>query len=163
MTSVQIRHRALAVAVSFIGTREDPAGSNSGVWVNRFLKEGAGLGPGYPWCAAFLCYCFQKAGYPITFTNRASVGYWDKWIKEYGYLVSRPLKGDVVCYRFDSDDWPDHIGIVERVLAVRWRGKTFVGWIQVIEGNTSLANQADGGRVMRRRRWANRCSFGRVG
>lgn len=155
------RLKALDVAKRFVGVRENPPGSNWGFWVSKFLAS-AGWSKPAPWCAAFVCYCYEVAGHKLTFPNRASVGFFEAWLKENGYLVQRPLKGDVVCYNFSSDDWPDHIGIVERVLAVRWRGGKFVGWIQVIEGNTSLTNQADGGRVMRRRRWANRCSFGRI-
>jgi hypothetical protein len=156
------RSKALEVAQRFIGVRENPAGSNNGFWVGKFLREGGGIEPPAPWCAAFVCYCYKVAGRPLTFPNRASVGFFRAWMEKNGYLVDRPLKGDIVCYNFDSDDWPDHIGIVERVLALRWRDRLFVGWIQVVEGNTSLTNQADGGRVMRRRRWANRCVFGRI-
>lgn len=155
------RMKALEVAQRFVGVRENPPGSNWGFWVGKFLGSAGWTKPA-PWCAAFVCYCYEVAGRPLTFPNRASVGFFENWLDKHGYIVDRPLKGDVVCYRFDSDNWPDHIGIVERVLAIRWRDRKFVGWIQVIEGNTSLTNQADGGRVMRRRRWANRCVFGRI-
>lgn len=157
-----VRIRALDVARKFIGVRENPAGSNWGFWVGKFLREGAGLNFAAPWCAAFVCYCYKTAGHPLTFPHRASVGYFEAWMRKQGQIVKRPYRGDIVCYNFDSDSWPDHIGIVERVLAVRWRGGEFAGWIQVIEGNTGIGNDANGGRVMRRYRWANRCSFGRI-
>ena len=156
-----LRHDALEVARKFVGTRENPPGSNWGFWVSKFLAS-AGIKTPAPWCAAFVCYCYKVAGRPLTFPNRASVGYFQQWLEKNGYIVKRPLSGDVVCYNFDSDDWPDHMGIVDRVLAIRWKDGKFIGWIQVIEGNTSLTNQADGGRVMVRRRWANRCKFGRI-
>lgn len=156
-----VRFKALDTAIKFIGVRENPPNSNWGFWVSNFLAA-AGLSKPAPWCAAFVCYCYKVAGYPLTFPNRASVGFFEDWMEQRGEIVSRPLKGDIICYNFTSDNWPDHIGIVERVLALRWRGIEFVGWIQIIEGNTSLSNDANGGQVMRRRRWANRCVFGRI-
>lgn len=156
-----VRIRALDVARRFIGVRENPPNSNWGFWVAKFLAAAGWHSPA-PWCAAFVCYCHKVAGKPLTFPNRASVGFFEDWLENQGAIVARPLRGDIVCYNFTSDNWPDHIGIVEKVLAVRWRGKTFVGWIQVIEGNTAVGNDANGGKVMRRRRWANRCRFGRI-
>ena len=92
----------------------------------------------------------------------ASVGQFLNWAGGVGDIVTRPFRGDLVCYRWDADNWPDHIGFVERVLALRWKGKAFVGWVSVIEGNTSLTSNDNGGKVMRRRRWVNRCSFVRI-
>lgn len=158
-----LRILALDVARKFLGTRENPAGSNNGFWVGKFLREGAGINPPAPWCAAFVCYCYRTAGEALTFPNRASVGFFQQWMEREGITVNRPFRGDIVCYNFTSDSWPDHIGIVERVLALRWSGGRFVGYIQVIEGNTAPGNDANGGRVMRRYRWANRCQFGRIG
>lgn len=157
-----VRLKALDIAIKFIGVRENPPNSNWGFWVKKFLAA-SGISFPAPWCAAFVCYCYEVAGYALTFPNRASVGFFEAWLKKNDFApIARPLKGDIVCYNFTSDDWPDHMGIVEKVLALRWKDKKFVGWIQIIEGNTSLTNQADGGRVMRRRRWANRCVFGRI-
>jgi hypothetical protein len=77
-------------------------------------------------------------------------------------VVQRPFRGELVCYRFDADNWPDHVGNVERVLALGWRDKTFAGYVKTIEGNTSAGNNANGGEVQRRYRWVNRCSFVRI-
>lgn len=158
------RLRALDHARSYLGVKESPPGSNRGPLIDGWLRQ-AGVAPGNPWCAAFLSAMFAKAGRVLTFPNRASVGYFEQWARANGYLVARPLKGDVVCYRFDGDDWPDHVGIVERVLALRWRDRVFVGWCQTIEGNTSsgvTGSQSDGGGVFRRRRWINRARFARI-
>lgn len=156
---------ALETARTQLGVKENPAGSNWSPVIRHYL-ESAGLyypkPPGAPWCAAFVCWCYEKAGKKLTFPNRASVGYFEKWAEAHGLIVDRPFRGDVVCYRFDGDDWPDHIGIVEKVLALRWQGKTFAGLIQTIEGNTSAGNDANGGQVQRRYRWAHRCKFARI-
>lgn len=146
------REKALAVATGELGVHEDPAGSNSGPRVNVYLAS-AGLGPGYPWCMAFVNYCFRQAGLKIEHPNKASVGFFEDWARKNGHIVYDPAPGDVVCYRFDADNWPDHTGIVESV-----SGKT----ITVIEGNTAYGDDANGGKVMRRRRNLNRCTFARI-
>ena len=46
-------------ALTYVGTVEH--GENRGPEVERFLSA-VGLGPGYPWCAAFDSYCMQAAG-----------------------------------------------------------------------------------------------------
>lgn len=51
--------------------------------------------------------------------------------------------GDIVIYDFERDGTTDHCGIVESV-----SGAT----LAVIEGNTSVGNDSDGGEVMRRTR-----------
>jgi len=155
------RHRALARATLFLGVKEYPAGSNRGPdtyragkigGIDNWCRRANGL-VGYPWCSAFACAMFSDVGRPIPDPRRASVGFLEAWAAKFGYLVVRPFRGDLVCYRFDSDNWPDHIGFVERVLAVRWRSRRFVGWVKTIEGNTSHGNDANGGQVQRRYRW----------
>jgi hypothetical protein len=46
-------------ALTYVGTVE--RGENRGPEVERFLSA-VGLGPGYPWCAAFDSYCMKAAG-----------------------------------------------------------------------------------------------------
>lgn len=157
------RLRALDHARQYIGVKEDPPGSNDGPEIRKWLKD-AGINQPAPWCMAFLRAMFKKAG--VKLGGGASVGFFEEWAVQNGELiVRRPFAGDVVCYRFDADNWPDHVGIVEKVLALRWRGKEFAGWVQTIEGNTSsgvFGSQANGGGVYRRRRWISRCKFVRV-
>ena len=53
----------IAVAEREIGVREDPAGSNRGPRVDEYLR-GVGLNPAagsFPWCAAFVYFCFGAA------------------------------------------------------------------------------------------------------
>lgn len=163
MPSKPARLRALDLARIDIGIRESPPGSNDGPEIRKWLKA-AGISRPAPWCMAWLRAKFAQAG--VTLGGGASVGFFEQWAIHNGHrIVARPLKGDVVCYRFDSDSWPDHVAIVEKVLALRWRGKTFSGWVQTIEGNTSpgvRGSQANGGGVYRRRRWISRCKFVRI-
>lgn len=78
----------------------------------------------------------------------ASVGNFEQWAVSTGLLIWRPFRADLVCYEWEADDWPDHIGFVERVLALRWAGGRFTGWIRTIEGNADDA-------VRRKWRWVN--------
>ena len=157
------RLRALDYARQYLGTKESPPGSNRGRSIDGWNKA-AGVPLGSPWCMSFLRAMFKLAG--VKLGGAASVGFFEEWAILSGELiVHRPFKGDIVCYRWDADDWPDHVGLVERVLALRWRGREFAGWVQTIEGNTSAGirgSQANGGGVYRRRRWINRCKFVRI-
>lgn len=166
--------RALDYGLLFVGVSEDPPGSNHGPMLRRQDKHGRwwtggidywcrkanGQPGGYPWCAAFATSCFAAVGRTIGDARRASVGFLEAWGDARGYEVKRPFRGDLVCYRFDRDDWPDHIGIVDKVLALPRGGRPFL--IRVLEGNTSYGNNANGGRVMLRTRLAWRCRFVRI-
>ncbi len=68
------------------------------------------------------------------------------WATAHGYEVKRPRRGDLICFEWDRDNWPDHVGIVVRVLALRWRSGHFVGWVRYVAGN-------DGNAVADRKRW----------
>ena len=146
------RERALRLALRDIGVSEDPPRSNSGPRVRKYLAA-AGINGPAPWCMAFVNYMYEKAGRPIVHPNEASVGFFEDWARKQGYLVEVPERGDIVCYRFDADNWPDHVGIVEEVKGSR---------IATVEGNTSLSNDANGGMVMRRNRVISRCRFVRI-
>ncbi len=151
---------ALGWAKSQLGVKELPAGSNWGPMVKVYLAA-AGLKYPAPWCAAFLTWCLEKANYHVTTPVPASVESWEEWGNRHGYLVNRPLRGDIVCYQWDSG-WYDHIGIVDRVLSLRWRGRDFIGKVRTVEGNTGVGNDSNGGEVMIRYRDIDRAKFLRL-
>lgn len=156
-----VREKALRAAIGEVGVKEHPPGSNSGPRVKEYQAATSLAGTGWPWCMAFVCWCYKQAGHKLPYPS-ASVGLFLDWATKVGDVVTRPLRGDLVCYRFDADNWPDHVGIVERVLAVRWQGKVFAGWVRTIEGNTAFGDDANGGQVQRRTRWHSRCSYVRI-
>jgi hypothetical protein len=155
------RIRALEKAVTQIGVKEYPAGSNWGLQVSAYLRA-AGVTFPAPWCAAFVTWCFKRVGYNTGVLYPASVESWVQWAPRVGYAVHRPLRGDVVCYDWGTDNWYDHIGFVEKVLALRWSAGRFVGLVRTVEGNTSVGNDSNGGQVMRRWRWIHRAQFVRI-
>jgi hypothetical protein len=159
--------KAVEYALLFVGVKETPAGSNHGPDVFRHDKRGRlvkggidywcflanGIHGGYAWCAAFATSAFKLTGNPIGDAKRASVGYFEAWAKQQGDMVTRPFRGDLVCFNFTADDWPDHIGIVVRVLALPAGGRPFL--LRTVEGNTGNA-------VRVRTRLAYRCRFVRI-
>lgn len=151
---MNIRERALRIAQTQVGVKEDPPGSNWGPKVRRYLAA-AGIKVPAPWCAAFVTWCYAQAGKKLTFPNRASVGFFEDWAKKEGFLVTKPQRGDLVVYRWDDDDWPDHIGFIEKVTAIKWNSKEFAGRATTIEGNWD--NQ-----VKRGTRWFKRARFIRI-
>src|SRR5574337_552714 len=166
--------KAVIYAQAFVGVSEQPPGSNHGPPlvrqdVNGVVRQGGidfwcktanGIPGGYPWCSAFATTAFKMAGRVIGDPRRASVGFFEAWASKHGYLVTRPYRGDLVCYRFDADNWPDHIGIVQKVLRLPRLGTPFL--IRTVEGNTSMSSNDNGGKVMVRTRWAYRCKFVRI-
>jgi hypothetical protein len=81
------------------------------------------------------------------------------WARASGRTVKRPRRGDIVAFGWGgTGSTSDHVGLVVRVLALRWRSGKFTGWISTVEGNTG-----DG--VKLRRRWCNAISstYVRVG
>ncbi|WP_160711276.1 CHAP domain-containing protein [Chitinophaga solisilvae] len=60
--------KALEIALSQEGVSENPKGSNSGPEVNQYLKS-VGLGPGAPWCMAFVYWCVQEAANALQVKN----------------------------------------------------------------------------------------------
>jgi len=137
--------KAYNLAVSQIGTKESPAGTNQtpyGLWYGY---------NGVPWCAIFVTYCFVNSGSKIFARgiNWAYVPYlWQAAVDGYKglYITKTPQKGDVVTYTF-GNEVNAHVGIFEG-----WENSsTFTA----IEGNTGVGNDANGGEVMRRERNAS--------
>jgi len=139
------RQTVLDIAEAENGTHEDPINSNK-------TKYGEWYGlNGVPWCAIFISWVFDRAGHPLGHidTSRgfqycpSAYNYW----KVHNCLTESPQPADIVVFDWNGDGVCDHTGIF-----VKWidPGKTFQCW----EGNTSLSNDNNGGRVMLRTRHA---------
>lgn len=155
MSLLRLDALELALNLAKIGVKEQ-GGNNRGHWIRTFAKAtDLGQSENFPWCAAFVMYCLAQAGFDVKqIKNRASVGFIEKWAEVNGLIVKRPLRGDLVTFRFDDDNWPDHIGFVRKVL-----GLGPILTISTVEGNTSSGesgSQDDGGGVYIRRRVVRR-------
>jgi hypothetical protein len=139
-----------------IGVRES-GGANKGPALAPFFEadwydpNGAAPGDdGYPWCAAFVCWCVQVAvaGRAITFKRPRTPSAWglEKWslaqdastwtLKPPGRDINR---GDIVVFEFS------HCGIAVG-------GVDSSGYVDVVEGNTNAAGSREGDGVYRKRR-----------
>ena len=132
---------AASVLADDIQVRE-VGGNNMGPWVEAIL-EGVRLEGGYPWCAAFIEFCCDVAGYNGGPTDRASaaVDSWLTWAKMEGRVTSKPVRGALCLWKKASGN---HIGIVS---------STTITHVESIEGNTTpgaMGNQRDGGGCYRR-------------
>lgn len=143
--------KALAYAVTQLGTHEYPAGSNKqkyGVWYGW---------NGVPWCAIFDSYCFAHSGYTafryasvelIVMDARAG--------RNHLRIVHSPQPGDLACYTSHGDPYA-HVAFFEKWLIA---GQTF----QDLGGNTGPASLSNGGAVMRgQRNLSQVTAFVRVG
>lgn len=151
---IPLRTRALNIAVKEVGVHEIGF-QNRGKRVDEYQRADSLPGVGYAWCMSLVQWCYKEAGTPLP-TLTASVGQFLAWARRAGWVVAAPHRGDLVCFNFDADNWPDHVGFV------LWPAGPMV---RTLEGNTSPGNagsQADGGGVYRRWRSKRRCVFVRV-
>jgi len=135
----------LAVAVRQLNVREDPPGSNN-VRYNTWYYGREVSGKAYPWCMAFVQWCFDQAGVKLP-ARTAACGTPMNAGKSFRVRGTGDFQpGDVAIYDFSGKRrTTEHCGIVEAVLP---------GYgVQAIEGNTSESgSQSNGGMVCRKTR-----------
>jgi hypothetical protein len=145
------------LAATKLGIHE-VGGNNHGPWVKKVLAE-VGLPEGYAWCDAFQSFEMEGAAGHRLPIESASVAQTYATGQNLGWAVSKPARGDLVCYDFDGDgQFDDHIGLVVRVLGL---GSMLT--LQTVEGNTSsgvAGSQGDGNGVFLRRRVVSAKSVG---
>ena len=151
---VPLLAKALQVALTQVGVREDPRRPNRGPQVDAYVRtlglEGA---TAQPWCAAFVYWCFDRAAErvrgPNPLVRSASVlDHWtmaaaagarqvtpeaaaaDPWLVKPGYV-----------FVIDAGHGRGHMGIVERAGP---------GNLLSIEGSTNMAGSREGVGVFRR-------------
>ena len=95
----------MKVAAGEIGTREIPAHSNTGPRVREYQQATWLPGTNWPWCAAFVCWCYRQAGYQLPdrsarawdLVDRAVRNGWGEQVP-----VARAKPGDIVAFRTGS-------------------------------------------------------------
>ncbi len=135
----------LALARGEIGVKESPAGSNQ-VKYNTAYYGREVSGPNLHWCAVFVWWLFWTAGAPELYYGGEKTAYVPAllaWARREGLTVTTPIPGDLVCFDFNGNGAPDHVGLCES-----WDGT----YVTTIDGNTGTTSEANGGAVMRRRR-----------
>ena len=138
--------RVLETARAELGTKESPPDSNKCKYNTAYYGREVS-GSGYPWCAAFVWWCFQRTGAAKLYFGGGRTAYCPTLLnyhKAQGQAVQSGYKpGDIVFFNFQGQKNPAHVGICES-----WDGQ----YIITIDGNTGAGNDANGGAVLRRRR-----------
>lgn len=147
---------ALRVANGEIGVMEVPPGSNRGPKVDEYLRA-VRLEPtagSFPWCAAFLYWCFDRAAEGLARPNPLvrTAGVLDHWRKAQTLGVQRVLTADAAAdpervqpgqiFILATGGVTGHTGLVEEVAN---------GRLTTIEGNTNDGGTREGIGVFRRR------------
>lgn len=136
--------RIIEVATKQVGTKENPPESNKVKYNDWFYNRDGVQGPAYPWCGAFVSWCFNEAGSPLPKIDsiKGFVGCQSavNKIASWGKQVTVPQEGDICFFDWNGDGHFDHTGIFVKDLGE--------GKFQSIEGNTGATNLSNGGEVM---------------
>jgi hypothetical protein len=149
-TGLAARDRVLAVARASIGQTEK-TGNNDGVFVDRVLASVGLEGSGAPYCAAFVRYCYDRAGLRLVGPRSALAA---EWVRNPSWTLARggkqPLPGDPWGIYFPSKGRVAHTGLVEQ-----WGERV----VTTIEANTSpsatTGDQRNGDGFWRKKRLRN--------
>jgi len=146
METKTLAELVLEIAVSQVGVKEQPLGSNDGPQVRQYLQR-AGGNVGDPWCMAFAYWCTDEAAKQLGVPNPLikTPGVMDQWnrTKARKQPPRRQLikPGDIFIMSFDHGK--GHTGIVEKVVD---------GLLYTVEGNTNDDGSREGYEVARRHR-----------
>jgi len=144
--------KLIDIAWTEIGQKESPPQSNC-IKYNDWFYSKKVSGPNYAWCFTFFSWCYAMAGIPLGtidyLKGGAGCAYALKHVSKWGKLIkpSEATPGCAVIFDWDGNGAPDHIGMFYRHVDANY--------FETIEGNTSLANQSNGGEVMLRKRTYN--------
>jgi len=141
--------KLIEIARAELGYKEQPVNRTKyGKWFNL---------DGHPWCGVWVSWVYDKAGTPLP-----RIGYLKgyagcqtavRYFKDFKKIVTQPIAGDIVFFDWQNDGKHDHTGLFVRHLD----DKTFLS----IEGNTSSANNSNGGEVQERVRKYSQAIFAR--
>jgi Putative peptidoglycan-binding domain-containing protein len=159
MASKITARQLLAALRKYVGVKESPPNSNNVIFNTRYYGRPVS-GSQYPWCVAFLWFCFDELGANDLFfggKKTASCGALMRDAQSRGQWISdaKALSlGDLAIFDFENNARVDtnHVGFV-----VSNDGRA----LHTIEGNTSAAgSQSNGGEVMEKTRAYSLCIGG---
>jgi len=143
--------RALEIATTQLGVHEKGS-SNSGPEVDKYLKS-VGLTAGFPWCMAFVYWCYNQASIESGVANFLirTAGVLHQWNEQQPVrkiVLDKVLKDPAIIkpgavFIMDHGKGNGHTGLVEKI-----HGSS----IDTIEGNTNDEGSREGYEVCRRTR-----------
>ena len=135
-----LSQRALSKAITQLGKKEEPIGSNWGAPVKDYLKS---VGINFPasWCMSFVYWCYNNSlnegeDNPLVKTGGV-LAHWNK--ADDKYKTQEPKVGDI--FIMDFGKGLGHTGIVEKVDG---------NILHTIEANTNDDGSREGYKVCRR-------------
>jgi Putative peptidoglycan binding domain/CHAP domain len=147
----------LKFAATQIGVMEQPLGSNRGPQVDQYLRS-AGFDPtqgSFPWCAAFVYFCFQQAATSLGLANPVikTAGVLDHWNRAGAAGIPRLSTAECVddpslvlpgmIFIIVNNNGSGHCGLVEAITGT---------FLTTIEGNTNDNGSREGIGVFRRQK-----------
>jgi hypothetical protein len=121
------RERIVDIAIGEIGVRE-ATGKNDGAKVEEYLAY-TGLGKGYAWCAAFVSWCYGKAG--LAAPRNAWSPALFPLIRRYTEQQTKQgsiLPADLFAIYSQQQGRINHVGIVRKIEG---------NWLLTVEGNVA--------------------------
>lgn len=120
---------------SFIGVREK-TGKNDGPEVERFLAH-EGFGEGYAWCAAFVSFCLDSAGFQNSITAWSPTAHRpSNLVYSKGKFIKEPEPGHVFTIYYPKKKRIGHTGYYDG-----WASENIM---QTVEGNTNGSKSREG-------------------
>lgn len=129
MKPIDIARRELEEGVS------EATGHDDGVPAARYND-----GEPKAWCAAFVRFCFEKAGSPLPGLRHMlpSVAYMERGLETMKARVAEPFPGAIITFRWDNGG--RHVGLVEEVATIGTPERGPIRRVvRTIEGNTANA------------------------
>lgn len=112
-------------ALGEVGTSEHPPGSNSGTKIRAYQMSTDLGGTGWPWCGAFVSWCYKMAHCSDDGLTSASTAVTYERAQAKSAIIKTPRVGAMIC-------WPGtHIGIIVENLGN--------GLVRTVEGNSADA------------------------
>ena len=144
-----LSQKALQIALTQIGKREDPIGSNWGTDAHpevRNYLESVGIDLSASWCMAFMYWAFEQAALQLGVTNPLTKtgGVLRQWNKHPDKRQKTPASGDI--FIMDFGHGLGHTGLVERVED---------NIIITVEGNSNTDGSRNGYEVVNHSRGIN--------
>ena len=147
-----LQQKALETAITQIGVVEAPGHTNRGKDVEKYLAS-VGLGPGLPWCMAFVYWCYNQASIEsgvASFLIRTGgvMHQWNEQQPTKKINVSAAIKNPAIIkpgavFIMDFGKGTGHTGLVEKIVG---------DLVHTIEGNTNDEGSREGYEGCRRTR-----------
>ena len=139
-------HQLVEAAKAEAGVKEAPPGSNNVKYNTAYYGREVN-GRQFSWCLVFIWWLFRSLGAEELFyggRKTASCTTFYNWYEKRGMVVHDNYRpGDIVFYDWDHSGDCDHVGILAERKGMNCR---------VVEGNTAMGNDSNGGEVMLRER-----------